>query len=555
MNIVSIAIFCIGLWSYAENSSLRTLFNQIAHGQLSCLNATASDLSNMQALGGSSCKKIESHLTSFNENSYQLFEKTLFSLAAKIQINRDFCLQSQVKDFFKDDSSSLTYMAPLTVNWIRWRQASLKLEKCNTMFFSRIDKNITNSKGVPFNPQTTKEKWAFIKSKDKIYRDRGYFLYQRLSPENLKKREDFCFDPKQITKLQEIKSLSEFSIPIFSSLEMFDIISKFSGVIKYKENGKNVSDEDLEKLETLDFKDIYIDKEVFRSSSENCSKANHSACLENNELKSLTRQIREFLSSTAKNRIQISKEIIDKASTGKALDENERDYLFEAESIHEALAEVNELPGYLDGIPLNEIRVSNSVACLFDKYQKQPASIKGLSVSSSNKINTAFSFLEFPITALLQGMILRKGVYESSFKALKSAGVINQPSVRFGLKKLKPVTSYSSGFAYEGARYLYKEFDKQCISAAGTQNRAQPVNLVANNLWENLKGLSEEEFKSIYKKFSLTTASSGCQNLKDTDLIQNNFYRTNCIEALIENLAPGKVAIPALIFFESTRDN
>lgn len=553
MNKIFTSFFLIGLWSYAENSPLRTLFNQIAHGQLSCSKVSASALSNIQALGESSCKKIENQLESVNENSYQLFEKTLFSLAAKIQINRDLCLQSQVQDFFKDDSSLLAYMAPLTVNWIRWRQASLKLEKCNSMFFSRIDKNLTNSKGTPFNPQTTKQKWESIKAKDKLYRDKGYFLYQRLSPEDLKKREDFCFDSKQIAKLEEIKSLSEFSIPVFSSLEMFDVISKFSGVIKNKKNGKNVSDEELEQLETLDFNNIFIDIKVFSISAENCSKLNYFTCLENNKAKSLTGQIYKFLSSTAQKRIQISKEIIDKAATGTPLNENEKDYMFEAESIHEALSEANELPGYSEGSPLNEIRVSNAVACLFDKYQKQPSSIDGLSVGSSRKIITAFNFLEFPMAALIEGMILRKGIYESSFKALKQAGVVNQSSVRLGLKKLKPVTSYSSGFLYEGTRYIYKEFDRQCVSAAGTQNRAQPVNLVANDLWKNLKGLSEDEFKSIYKKHTLDKVPSACENVKDTDLIQNNFYRTNCIEALIENLAPGKVAIPAMLFFEGAR--
>lgn len=421
------------------------------------------------------------------------------------------------------------------------------------MFFSRIDKNIKNANGVPFIHRTTKEQWVSIKAKDKIYRDKGYFLYQRLSSEELKKREDFCFDPKQIAKLQEIRKLSEFSIPVFSSLDMFDIISKFSGVIKNKKNNRNVSDDELENLEPLDFKDIYIDGNVFNFRTENCSKLNDSTCLNSNETKSLTQQIRKFLSSIVQDRMQVSKEIIDKTSKGIALNENEKDYLFEAESIHEALAQVNELPRYQEGAPLNEIKVSNAVACLFDKYQKQPPSIHGLSMSSSQKIVTAFEFLEFPVTALVEGILLRKGVYESSFKALKAAGVINKASVRFGLRKLKPATSYSSGFLYEGTHYIYREFDKQCISAAGTQNRAQPVNMIANDLWKNLKGLSEEEFKSIYRKFYLESVSNDCKNIKDTDLIQNNFYRANCLEALIENLAPGKVAIPAMLFFESAK--
>lgn len=204
-------VLLIANMAYAENNKFLREFVGMSNGRL-CGTVEAKELAKLKDACKHSRAGWFNHLKSNNED---IFEWSIFQSAARLQLQKNECLQQRLDKFQKNPELLQQWVKFLAVSWLSQKKAKLILEKCGVIKVNSSLSKVAGINSVKFD-DSLNPKWREV-----------------------------CGDEKSLASLKAANALAEFAMPVVSNSEFFDVFEKNRKIWLNKKTGQPVSDEEL----------------------------------------------------------------------------------------------------------------------------------------------------------------------------------------------------------------------------------------------------------------------------------------------------------------------
>ncbi len=435
--------------AWAENNIFIRTYSGIANNRL-CKLVTENDVKSIN----SNCKYSSNNPFITSE---QIYEWTIFQMSAKHQLKKNQCIEERTNILLKSDELMDQWTNALAVSWLGLKKTQLILERCEQISLQ--------GRMLPF-----------------------YTKRPSIDPKWL----EICDNESTRASLDTAKNIFQFSLPINSSPEFFEVFEKHRSTLISKKTGKPLTD-----------------FEILNSDLSNTSFIETNP----NGIRALKNDIKQKFLTLTDERKKMSAKInnsLDTKTNTYDLDFATRDYLFDDDTVMETL----EKAGQLKASPGQPTEFATGAKCIVNHYEH---SVGG----------------EFAELALLSVFFYR-------FLPAKTFGLGAVKNFKT-LAKATSIAAIPAG-TFQALRETIKtcKFSQyQDTKLVGQKSKQTTAFIAADKLPKNV-GFSAYEIEL------LKDGASSCVGMDD-NLMLGDFKRFSCVQnALmsIANFASLRAALP-----------
>jgi hypothetical protein len=259
------------------------------------------------------CPHPTDHLQYLLASSSEIYEWTIFQMAATLQIKKNKCIQERTKALLEDKEMMDEWMDYLVISWLGSKKSTMMLDRCRQ-----------------------------ISLKAQM---RSFYSREPAVPRLWK---DICDDPDRRAALEATTNIFQYSMPVASSPEFFKVMEENRAGIVSKKTGKPITDDEI--LGT-DLSDVFS---VIQS--------------DDNSFRFLKRELKKKFMVLSNEREAMSQKILKSrspTSKGFVLDEALRDAMFEEDTVMDVLQATKEIKT-VNGVP----EFSGGANCIMNRYEK-----------------------------------------------------------------------------------------------------------------------------------------------------------------------------------------